>query len=141
MLVVGGGALAAEKVRGLRAAGAAITVVAERLDDELIGQRDDDQIVHWAREYCDGDMAGLRNRDGRAGDAAANARLSQEARRRGDSAQRADDPANCDFILPAVVRESPLTIAIFDRRRQPRDRAARSRGADRLFRRRHRAAG
>ena len=112
VLVVGGGALAAEKVRGLRAVGAAITVVAERLDDELIGLRDDDQIAHWGREYCDGDMQGFAVVMAAQGDAVANARLSQEARRRGILLNAADDPANCDFILPAVVRESPLTIAI-----------------------------
>ena len=116
VLVVGGGPLAAEKVRGLRAAEAEITVVAAALNTELTALRDAGEITHLPREYRDGDMAGfavvMAAQHGSAGGAALNGRLSAEARARGILLNAADDPANCDFILPAVVRAEPLTIAV-----------------------------
>ena len=115
VLVVGGGALAAEKVRGLQAAEAEITVVAATLKAELAALRDAGAIAHIPRNYREGDMAGfsvvMAAQDGRVGEKA-NSRLAAEARRRGILLNAADDPANCDFILPAVVRQAPLTIAI-----------------------------
>lgn len=115
VLVVGGGALAAEKVRGLRAAEAQITVAAATLEPELAALRDAGAIAHIKREYREGDMAGfsvvMAAQDGQAGQKR-NSRLAAEARRRGILLNAADDPANCDFILPAVVRQAPLTIAI-----------------------------
>ena len=115
VLVVGGGALAAEKVRGLRAAEAEITVVAPTLESELAALRDAGAIAHIPREYREGDMAGfsvvMAAQDGRAGDGG-NSQLLAEARERGILLNAADDPANCDFILPAVLRQAPLTIAI-----------------------------
>ena len=115
VLVVGGGALAAEKVRGLQAAEAEITVVAATLESELAALRGAGAIAHIPREYREGDMAGfsvvMAAQDGRAGDGG-NSQLLAEARRRGILLNAADDPANCDFILPAVLRQVPLTIAI-----------------------------
>ncbi len=112
VLVVGGGDLAAEKVRGLRAAEAAISVVAASLNGELAALREAGEIAHLAREYREGDMAGFSVVMAAQGDSAANARLSAEARARGILLNAADDPGNCDFILPAVLREGPLTLAI-----------------------------
>ena len=112
VLVVGGGAQAAEKVRGLRAAQAAVTVAAAALNEELAALRDAGEIIHLPRDYREGDMAGYSLVMAAEGDAAANARLSAEARARGILLNAADDPANCDFILPAVLREPPLTIAV-----------------------------
>ncbi len=112
VLVVGGGALAAEKVRGLRNAEADITVAAPTLNAELAALRDAGELVHLPRGYREGDMAGFSLVMAAEGDAAANAGLSAEARRRGILLNAADDPANCDFILPAVLREPPLTIAV-----------------------------
>lgn len=112
VLVVGGGALAAEKVRGLRNAEADITVAAPTLTAELAALRDAGELVHLPRGYREGDMASFSIVMAAEGDAAANAGLSAEARRRGILLNAADDPAHCDFILPAVLREPPLTIAV-----------------------------
>ena len=112
VLVVGGGPLAAEKVRGLRNAEADITVAAPTLNAELAALRDAGELVHLPRGYREGDMAGFSIVMAAEGDAAANAGLSAEARRRGILLNAADDPAHCDFILPAVLREPPLTIAV-----------------------------
>lgn len=112
VLVVGGGRLALEKVEGLLAAGARVSVVASGLTEELAALRDAGRIEHLARDYQSGDMHGRALVMAAGGDASANAALHADARAVGVPLNAADDPANCDFILPAVVRRAPLTVAI-----------------------------
>lgn len=112
MLVIGGGQLALEKVAGLLAAGARVSVVALGLTEELAALRDAGRIEHLARDYQSGDMYGRALVMAARGDASANPSLHADARAIGVPLNAADDPANCDFILPAVVRRAPLTVAI-----------------------------
>ena len=117
VLVIGGGRLALEKVEGLLAAEARITVVAPNLSEPLRALRDAGRLVHVDREYERGDMRGMAIVMAACDDLAdsepsGNARLHADARAIGVPLNAADDPANCDFILPAVVRRPPLTLAI-----------------------------
>ena len=115
VLIVGGGRLALEKVRGLQAAEADLTLIAPDLIDELRDLRDAGAIAHLARDYRDGDMAGcalVMAADDSGRDPGLNARLQREGRERGILVNAADDPSHCDFILPAVVRDGPLTLAL-----------------------------
>lgn len=112
VLVIGGGSLALEKVNGLLAAQACVTVVAPNLNEDLGDLHEAGQIEHLAREYQTGDMQDRALVMAADDDPAGNAALRADARAIGVPLNAADDPANCDFILPAVVRESPLTLAI-----------------------------
>ena len=112
VLVIGGGRLALEKVNGLLAAEARVTVVSSVLNQELTALRDRGTIEHLARDYRSGDMQGRALVMAAGDDASANAGLHADARALGIPLNAADDPDNCDFILPAVVRKPPLTLAI-----------------------------
>ncbi len=112
VLVIGGGRLALEKVNGLLAAEAQVTVVSSRLIEKLAVLRDAGRIEHLARDYRPDDMQGRALVMAAGEDASANAALHADARALGVPLNAADDPANCDFILPAVVRKPPLTLAI-----------------------------
>ena len=112
VLVIGGGRLALEKVTGLLVAEARVTVVAPTLNEELTSLRDGGRIEHLARAYESGDMFGRAVVMAANDDPADNARLQSDARSVGVLLNAADDPAHCDFILPAVVRQPPLTLAI-----------------------------
>ena len=112
VLVIGGGRLALEKVTGLLAAEARITVVAPALNEELASLRDCGRIEHLARAYESGDMFGRAVVMAANDDPADNARLWSDARSASVLLNAADDPAHCDFILPAVVHQPPLTLAI-----------------------------
>jgi len=46
------------------------------------------------------------------GDGAVNRAVADEARRRGALVNCADDPERCDFVLPALLRRAPLTVAV-----------------------------
>ena len=75
-------------------------------------QADAGHITHIARAYAEGDMAGFEMVFIATADRSANATIRAEGRRRGIWVNAADDPANCDYILPSVVRQGPITIAI-----------------------------
>ncbi|MDP9238816.1 MAG: bifunctional precorrin-2 dehydrogenase/sirohydrochlorin ferrochelatase [Chloroflexota bacterium] len=112
VIVIGGGNVGAEKVRGLLNGEADITVVAPSLLPELQEHADAGRIRHIAREYQESDLDGgyefimVATDDG-----AINAEVAAAGKRRGIWVNAADDPKNCDFILPAVVRKGKITLA------------------------------
>ncbi len=111
-LVLGGGAVAERKVEGLLAAGATVTVVSPDLTPALTALREAGRLVHVARAYEAGDLAGAALVFSALDDRAATAAVAAEARGRGAWLNAADDPAHCTFILPAVVRRGALTVAV-----------------------------
>jgi len=90
-LVVGGGRVATEKVRGLLAAGASVTVVAPDVDGDVV-----------ARFL----VISATNRR------AVNAAVSEAAAELSTLCNVADDPELCSFILPAVTRHDPIVVAV-----------------------------
>jgi siroheme synthase-like protein len=111
-LVIGGGPIAAGKVKGLLAAGAAVTVVSPTLVDALADAVRAGRIACRDRPYRDGDLAGFALAFAATGDVAINAAVAGEGRRTGVWVNAVDDPAHCDFIVPAVLRRGALTVAV-----------------------------
>lgn len=111
-LVVGGGEIGLQKVRGLLAAEAQVTVVSPELHPTLAAWVAEGRVKHVARAYCSDDATGFAIVMVATDDRSANAQVRAESRARGAWVNAADDPNNCDFILPAVVRRGPVTIAI-----------------------------
>jgi precorrin-2 dehydrogenase/sirohydrochlorin ferrochelatase len=112
VIVIGGGHVGAEKVRGLLNAEADITVVSPELNDELRGYLDAGRIKHVARAYREDDLDDAYEWVMVAtDDGAINAEVAAAGKRRGLWVNAADDPKNCDFILPAVVRKGKITLA------------------------------
>lgn len=107
-LVVGGGAVALEKVRGLLECGARVTVVAPEVCAEL--RELDVEILE--RPYHSSDLDGRFLVIAATSRARVNDRVSRDARARSLLCNVADDPERCTFILPAVVRRGPLAIAV-----------------------------
>jgi siroheme synthase-like protein len=112
VLVIGGGHVGAEKVRGLLAAEADVTVVSPELIDELREHAAAGRIKHVARAYQEGDLDGewqwvmVATDDG-----VINADVARGCHERGLWVNAADDPKHCDFILPSVVRKGKITLA------------------------------
>lgn len=108
-LVVGGGRVALGKVRGLLAAGARVTVIAPDVADELAGL---EGVVVERRRYEPGDVEGHRLVVAATDDPAVNRQVFLDGEAAGVWVNSADDPANCAFTLPAVVRRGPLTVTV-----------------------------
>ncbi len=110
--MVGGGSIAERKVKGLRAAGALVTVVAPDVTEGLKVLAAAGAIRHVRRAFRTGDLAGAYLAIVAVSDSGVSADVSAEARERQIWLNAADDPARCDFILPAVLRRGPLAIAV-----------------------------
>jgi precorrin-2 dehydrogenase/sirohydrochlorin ferrochelatase len=110
-LVIGGGNVAEGKVAGLLTAGASVTIVAPDLTSSLVSLVDEGRVAWQQREYAAGDLEGYDVCMVATDDGAVNAAVAAEGRARRIWVNAADDPANCDFILPAVVRQGPIVVA------------------------------
>lgn len=108
-LVVGGGPVAARKAEGLSACGAQVHVVASRVGPEVRALAG----VQWEeRPYVAGEVAGYRLAVTATGDPAVDASVSRDGEAAGVWVNSADDPANCSFTLPAVVRRGPVVVTV-----------------------------
>ncbi len=112
VLVVGGGRVATRKVGGLVAAGAQVTVVAPQVDAELVARADRGTLVLQRRRYRPGEAAHHRLVVTATGVAEVDAMVAADADAHGVWVNAADDPANCSFILPAIHRAGPVSIAV-----------------------------
>ncbi len=111
-IVVGGGSVALRKVEGLLEAGANVEVISPALTPELQALVDAEAIQYIPRAYMEGDLERAFLVIAATDEPPVNERIWSEARRLGCLANVVDDPAHCDFSLPAVVRRGELTIAI-----------------------------
>ena len=116
VLVVGGGRVALRKVQGLAAAGAAVTVVAPRVVDDL---RALDGIRLEQRAYERDDVAGHVLVIAATDDPAVQQQVFDDGERHGVLVNSADDPDRCSFILPAVERRGPVIVAVSTQGRSP----------------------
>ena len=112
VLVVGGGEVAARKVDLLAGAGAAITVVAPRLGEELRGRRERGEIRHVARRWTAGDVRGAALVVAATDDPGVHECISVYCREHGIPVNVVDDTPLCSVITPAMVDRSPIQIAI-----------------------------
>jgi len=111
-LVVGGGEIAARKVEGLLAAGARVTVVSPTLGPALTGLAETHEILHHARPYRPGDLAGVALAFAATDDPELHAAIAGEAAAAGVPLNVVDRPAFCTFIAPAILARGTVTLAI-----------------------------
>src|SRR3970282_2152618 len=109
-VVIGGGAVAERKVAGLLEVGASVTIVGPSLSAPLEALAKAGEVRHVGRDYAPGDLAGYQFAFVATGDRKVNAAAAREGRGRGVWVNAADDPARCDFILPAVIRRGQLAV-------------------------------
>ncbi len=109
-VVIGGGAVAARKARGLLDAGANVTVVSPRLVAELSELAEKGWIRYLPKVYADGDLEGASLAFAATDMAEVNAAALSEANRRGILANAADGGEGGDFIVPAVLRRGDLVL-------------------------------
>ena len=119
-VVVGGGAVACRKVEGLLRAGARVRVVAPSPDPQLLDHAAAGRVELVRRPYAPGDLAGAFLAIAATDDAAVNAAVLREARSERVLLNVVDDPAHCDFYVPAVVERGELTIAVSTGGQSPR---------------------
>ncbi len=111
-MVVGGGAVAERKIRGLREAGARITLIAPAATAELRAWSDAGDLAWEPRPFAAGDTAGALLVFAATGDDAVDAAVAADARAHGALVNAAGDAATGDFHTPAVHRAGALTVTV-----------------------------
>jgi precorrin-2 dehydrogenase / sirohydrochlorin ferrochelatase len=111
-LVVGGGEIGLEKVEGLLACGADVSLVSPEAVPALASYADEGSIRWEQREYRASDLEGKLLVVAATGSTDVNIAVHDDAERRQMLVNVVDVPPLCNFILPAIVRAGPLAIAI-----------------------------
>jgi precorrin-2 dehydrogenase/sirohydrochlorin ferrochelatase len=111
-LVVGAGKVAAGKIDGLLNHGAKIVVIAPRAVGSIKNQAGKGLLTLHSRNFSPSDVKGALLVVAATNSSQVNGAVFRACRARGVLCNAVDDPENCDFFYPAVVRRGPLQIAI-----------------------------
>jgi siroheme synthase-like protein len=112
-VVVGGGEVGLEKVEGLLACDADVTLIAPEAHEALQELAREGSIRWERRPYGGaGDLDGVFLAIAATDDTDVNIAVFDDAERRAMLVNVVDVPPLCNFILPAIVRNGPLAIAI-----------------------------
>jgi siroheme synthase-like protein len=111
-VVVGGGEIGLEKVEGLLACGGDVTLIAPEAGGELRTLAEEGSIEWLRRPYEPGDLEGTFIVIAATSDTDVNIGIYEDAERRAMLVNVVDVPPLCNFILPAIVRQGSMAIAI-----------------------------
>ena len=112
-VVIGGGEVGLEKVEGLLACDADVTLIAPEAEPALAQYVQEGSILWEHRPYAGpADLEGAFLAIAATDDSDVNIAVYEDAERRAMLVNVVDVPPLCNFILPAIVRSGPLAIAI-----------------------------
>jgi len=111
-LVVGGGKVAEEKITGLLPHGPEIIVVSPRAVSGIQAQKRAGIVTWKKRRFSPKDVMGAFLVIAATNSSRTNSQIFRACRERGILCNAVDDPENCDFFYPAIVRRGALQIAI-----------------------------
>lgn len=112
VLVVGGGHVARRKVEGLLGHGAQVRIVARELTPELDAYVKSGRIAFLGRDFSASHLEDAFAVIAATDEVATNRLVSEGARARGLLVNAVDQPSDCNFILPSVLRRGDLVIAV-----------------------------
>ena len=93
-------------------AGARVSVVSRALTPVLAARKAAGKLEHVDRDYESGALDGAFLVIGATDRGDVNERISKDAMERGLLVNIVDDPDRCNFILPSLVRQGDLSIAV-----------------------------
>lgn len=118
-LVVGGGAVGERKVKTLLECGADVVVITLMATGHLHHLASEGRIRLRLRGYQPSDLDGQFLVIGATGEEQLNRQISEDASGRGILCNIADCPGACTFVLPAVVSQGDLIIAVSTSNKSP----------------------
>jgi len=111
-LVVGGGSVARRKVETLLEHGASINIISRELTDKLKELIEGGKIRKIGEDFKDEHLDGVFAVFAATDDKQLNHKISESAQKRGLFVNAVDQPADCNFIVPSIVKRGDLSIAI-----------------------------
>ena len=118
-LVVGGGAVAERKVRELIEAGAVVTVVSPTVTAGLEQLADAGRIHLQPESFQENQLGEYWLVVAATADRELNTRIASAAESQQRFCNVVDDAELCSFVMPAVVKRSPITVAVSSSGRSP----------------------
>ena len=112
VLIVGGGAVAEEKIHAVLRSATDVTVLAPKVNERIRDWVEYGFLRHVAEEYRPGIVRDYFLVIACTDSEAVNHAIYEEARQAGVLCNSVDDPDYCDFYSPAVVSRGDLQIAI-----------------------------
>jgi len=112
VLVVGGGAVALRKVQTLLQHGALVHIVSPQLVPELKALLDNKTCFWLEKDYSTEDINEALLVFSCTEKEAVNAQVAQDANARHRSVNVVDDPERCSFIVPSIMEQGDLKIAV-----------------------------
>ncbi|MBW1704738.1 MAG: bifunctional precorrin-2 dehydrogenase/sirohydrochlorin ferrochelatase [Deltaproteobacteria bacterium] len=111
-LVVGGGRVAQRKIETLLEYGASIHIISKELTDRLKQLVEAGDIRHMGENFENKHLDGAFLVIAATDDEKLNHEISETAQKRGLLINAVDQPADCNFIVPSIVKRGDLVIAI-----------------------------
>jgi precorrin-2 dehydrogenase/sirohydrochlorin ferrochelatase len=112
-LVVGGGKVAARKIRHLIDAGARITVISPEVCDEVAGWIEEQRVTHLKRVFEPGDTVGSALVFAATNDRFINRQVLDDARKHNALCSCVDGHwAQSDFTTPAITRHGSVMLTV-----------------------------
>lgn len=118
-LVVGGGKVAERKTATLIEYGARVRLVSPQVTPRIDRWATQDIIVWRQGLFNPDDLNDIQFVFAATGDSEANKSIYALSRQRGVLVNSADDPPNCDFYVPSILRRGSLCIAVSTEGKSP----------------------
>lgn len=118
-LVIGGGEVAERKIEDLLAYGAAITVISPQTTEKIKTWAEDDIIACFYREFQENDIENVFMVFAATNDNLVNKKIAVLCNQKGILLNAVDDPPNCDFFLPSILRRNSLAVAVSTEGKSP----------------------
>ncbi|TIS98890.1 siroheme synthase CysG [Mesorhizobium sp.] len=110
--IIGGGEEALAKARLIGQSSAALRIIADAAEAELLAFIAANGAIHIAAAYDAAHLEGAVMVFAASGNEALDRRVAEDARRLGIPVNAVDRPELCDFFTPALVNRAPVAIAI-----------------------------
>ena len=111
-LVIGGGTIAERKVEALLAAGGEVTLISPELTAALRVLEAAGRLTVQQRPYQRGDLEAVSLVIAATDDPALQRQIAADAKQANILCNIVDQPGLCSFIVPAVIQQGDLTIAV-----------------------------
>jgi precorrin-2 dehydrogenase/sirohydrochlorin ferrochelatase len=112
VIVVGGGTIAQRKIETLLEYGAVVGVIAKQLTPSLSRYVQEEKVKLLGREFKDSHLNDAYMVMAATDDHTLNRQISLSAKKKGLLINAVDQPSECNFIVPSILRRGDLLIAI-----------------------------
>jgi precorrin-2 dehydrogenase/sirohydrochlorin ferrochelatase len=112
VLVVGGGKVAQRKIESLLEHGALVQVIAKELNSQIALMAEEGLIHYAGQDFSESHLDKAFLVIAATNDASLNRRVSEKAQQKGLLVNAVDQPSDCNFIVPSVLRRGDLVVAV-----------------------------